>query len=84
MVRQRLEVLHDGGEKELIARAGKTSQPHALEAVVNLQRWYYCDRERSALGPTDRLRARSPALLSRDCPSALRINASTPGDIDVK
>src|SRR5271154_4058631 len=31
------EVLHGGGEKELIARAGKTSQPHALEAVVNLQ-----------------------------------------------
>src|SRR5271168_101051 len=31
------EVLHGGGEKELIARAGKTAQPHALEAVVNLQ-----------------------------------------------
>ena len=31
--RQGLEVLHGGGEKELIARAGKTSQPHTLEAV---------------------------------------------------
>src|SRR5271168_3864982 len=31
------EVLHGGGEKELIARAGKTAQPHTLEAVVNLQ-----------------------------------------------
>ena len=28
--RQGLEVLHGGGEKELIACAGKTSQPHAL------------------------------------------------------
>src|SRR5271170_6795224 len=31
------EVLHGGGEKELVACAGKTSQPHALEAVMNLQ-----------------------------------------------
>src|SRR5271168_2199728 len=31
------EVLHGGGEKELIARAGKTAQPHTLEAVVDLQ-----------------------------------------------
>src|ERR1700722_6639716 len=29
--------MYGGGEKELIAGAGKTSQPHALEAVVNLQ-----------------------------------------------
>ena len=35
--RQGLEVLHGGGEEELIPRAGKTSQPHAFEAVVNLQ-----------------------------------------------
>ncbi len=35
--RQGLEVLHGGGEKELITNAGKTSQPHALEAVVNRQ-----------------------------------------------
>jgi hypothetical protein len=35
--RQGLEVLHDGGEKELIACAGKASQPHALEAVMTLQ-----------------------------------------------
>ena len=34
--RQGLEVLHDGGE-ELIARTGKTSQPHALETVVNFK-----------------------------------------------
>jgi hypothetical protein len=31
------EIGHGGGEKELIARAGKTSKPHALEAVLNLQ-----------------------------------------------
>ena len=35
--RQGLEVLHDSGEDELVARAGKTSQPHTLEAVVDLQ-----------------------------------------------
>jgi len=35
--RQRLEVLHNGGEQELIACARKTAQPHALEPVVNLQ-----------------------------------------------
>ena len=35
--RQGFEVLHGGGEEELVARAGKTAQPHALEAVVNLQ-----------------------------------------------
>jgi len=35
--RQGLEVLHGGGEKELVACTRKASQPHALEAVVNLQ-----------------------------------------------
>src|SRR5580704_2280510 len=35
--RQRFEVLRDGGEMELVARAGKPAQPHALKAVVNLQ-----------------------------------------------
>src|ERR1700730_5689732 len=35
--RQGLEVLHGSSEKELIACAGETSQPHALEAVMNLQ-----------------------------------------------
>jgi hypothetical protein len=35
--RECLKVLHGGGEKELITGAGKTSQPHAFEAVVNLQ-----------------------------------------------
>ncbi len=34
---QGFEVLHCGGEEELVARAGKTAQPHALEAVVGLQ-----------------------------------------------
>jgi hypothetical protein len=37
MVRQRLEVLHDGGEMEFIARAGKPSQAHPLETVMGLQ-----------------------------------------------
>jgi hypothetical protein len=35
--RERLEVLHDGGEMELVASAGKTPKPHPLEAVVSLQ-----------------------------------------------
>ena len=35
--RQGLEVLHGSREEELVARTGKTSQPHALEAVVSLQ-----------------------------------------------
>jgi Na+-translocating ferredoxin:NAD+ oxidoreductase RnfG subunit len=30
------EVLHDGGEMELVACAGKTPEPHALEAVMRL------------------------------------------------
>jgi hypothetical protein len=36
MVCERLQVLHDRGEVELVARAGETSQPHALEAMVGL------------------------------------------------
>ena len=35
--RQGLEVLHGSGKEELVARTGKTSQPHAFEAVVSLQ-----------------------------------------------
>src|SRR5580692_5974496 len=35
--RHGLEVLHDGGEMELVACAGETSQPHALEAVMSFQ-----------------------------------------------
>jgi hypothetical protein len=35
--RQGLEVLHNGGEMEFVARAGKTSQPHAFEPVLNLE-----------------------------------------------
>jgi hypothetical protein len=35
--REGFEVLHDGGEMEFVACAGKPAQPHALEAVVNLQ-----------------------------------------------
>ena len=37
MVRQRLEILHDSGEMELIACAGQPSQAHSLEAVMGLQ-----------------------------------------------
>ena len=37
MVRQCFEVLHDGGEMELVACAGKTSQAHPLEAMMGLQ-----------------------------------------------
>ena len=37
MLRERLEVLHDSREVELIARAAKAPQAHALEAVVDLQ-----------------------------------------------
>jgi hypothetical protein len=35
--RERLEVLDDGGEMELVARAGKPPKPHPLEAMVGLQ-----------------------------------------------
>lgn len=34
---QGLEVLHDGGEVELVTCAGETPQTHSLEAVVGLQ-----------------------------------------------
>jgi hypothetical protein len=34
--RHGLEVLHDGAEMELVAGVRKTSQPNALEAVMNL------------------------------------------------
>jgi hypothetical protein len=37
MVRERLEVLHDRSEVELVACAGEAPQPHALEAMVGLQ-----------------------------------------------
>ena len=37
MVRERLEVLHDGGEMELVACAGKPSEAHPVEAVMGLQ-----------------------------------------------
>jgi hypothetical protein len=33
---QGFEVLHSSGEEELVARTGKTAQPHALEAMVSL------------------------------------------------
>ena len=35
--RERLEVLDDGGEVELVARTGKPPKPHAFEAMVGLQ-----------------------------------------------
>src|SRR5262249_4968671 len=37
MVGEGLQVLHDGGEVELVASAGKAPQPHTLETVVRLQ-----------------------------------------------
>ena len=37
MVRQGFEVLRDGGEMELVARAGESPQAHSLEAVMGLQ-----------------------------------------------
>ena len=37
MVCQRFEVLHDGGEMELVACTGEAAQAHALEAVMGLQ-----------------------------------------------
>ena len=37
MVCQRFEVLHDGGEVELVACAGEPAQAHSLEAVMGLQ-----------------------------------------------
>ena len=37
VVCERLEILHDGREVELVARAGEPSQTHALKAMVNLQ-----------------------------------------------
>src|SRR5262245_3753106 len=33
---QRFEVLHDGGEMELVACPGETAEPHAFKAVMNL------------------------------------------------
>ena len=35
--RERLEVLHDGSEMELVARTGEAPKPHSLEAMVDLQ-----------------------------------------------
>ena len=35
--RERLEVLDDGGEMELVTRTRKPPKPHALEAMVGLQ-----------------------------------------------
>jgi hypothetical protein len=37
VVRECFEVLHDGGEVELVACAGKPSQAHPLEAMMGLQ-----------------------------------------------
>src|SRR5262245_66680616 len=37
MVGDGLQVLHDGGEVELVASAGKAAQPHTLKTVVRLQ-----------------------------------------------
>src|SRR5438477_9474682 len=35
--RERFEVLHDGGEMELVACSGKTPEPHAFEAMMSLE-----------------------------------------------
>ena len=37
MVGESLEVLNDGGEMELVACAGKSSEPHAFEAMMNFE-----------------------------------------------
>ena len=37
LICKRLEVLRDGREDELVARAGEASQSHALEAMLDLQ-----------------------------------------------
>jgi hypothetical protein len=37
MVRERLEVLHDCGEVELVACTGETPQPHTLKAMMGLE-----------------------------------------------
>ena len=37
MGREGLEGLRDGGEVELVARAGKSAQAHAFEAMVALE-----------------------------------------------
>ena len=34
---KRFQVLHDGDEMELVACAGKTAEPHAFKAAMNLQ-----------------------------------------------
>ena len=37
MAGERLEVLHDGGEVELVACPGETPQAHTLEAVMGFE-----------------------------------------------
>jgi hypothetical protein len=37
MACQRFEVLHDGAEVELVARAGGAAQAHAFETMMSLQ-----------------------------------------------
>ena len=37
MLRERLQVLHDSSEVELIARAAKAPETHVLEAMMGLQ-----------------------------------------------
>ena|SRR5579872_6444536 len=37
MERHRLEVLYDGREVKFVAGSGETSEPHALEPVVDLE-----------------------------------------------
>jgi len=37
LICERLEILRDGREDELVAGAGEASQSHALEAVLDLQ-----------------------------------------------
>ena len=37
MIGEGLEVLHDSGEMELVARAAETSETHALKAMMGLE-----------------------------------------------
>jgi hypothetical protein len=73
VVRECLEILDDGCEVELVARAGKAPQTHALEAMMDLQvRKAHLDflaliarlsELRRVLN--ERARSRAPSLMSR-------------------
>jgi hypothetical protein len=67
VVRERLEVLYDGREVELVACAGQAAQAHAFEAMVGLRcakrisTPFLSSRDRSNSGVAISTRARSRA-----------------------